>query len=180
MGANASSIPHDAEKSVGPSEKAESHLVPENLEAEQGAETSENIVWGYLTPLEEDGSLMADVRQTFMLTSDAPTRFVGRNDHQSDVVIPEPAWNVSRFHARLAWNGLRGRNAVVKLTDYSRNGTWLGWERIDLGIGYPLRDGDIITFGTAPEGGVNRYKFTFLAAKGTPIPCDPQYLDIPC
>ncbi|KAH8818741.1 SMAD/FHA domain-containing protein [Flagelloscypha sp. PMI_526] len=118
--------------------------------------------WGSLQPMvseeEEAGGTLG-----FDFQCSQPEQFVGRSSQQSTVVLNEPAEHISRFHAKIAWNGLRGAKGRVRITDYSRTGTWVFHKRVKQGMGYRLNDGDIITFGTHPDSGRHMYIFYFLA-----------------
>lgn len=69
---------------------------------------------------------------------------IGR-DSDMDLVLAEPGLGVSRAHASLRW-----ASAGWLLRDLgSRNGTWLGSERLPPGVDVPVAGGATITFGRA-------------------------------
>ena len=69
---------------------------------------------------------------------DGAALLLGRND-DNDVVLDSP--RVSRYHARIAWNG-----AVYSIEDVgSRNGTWLNGVRVEGSTA--LRHSDLIQIG---------------------------------
>ncbi len=65
----------------------------------------------------------------------------GRLPDQVDSCVDLAA--VSRIHAAIEWNGV-----AWLLRDLSRNGTWLGEEKLQTGESYPLKLGQEIRFGS--------------------------------
>ncbi|KAH9949119.1 kinase-like domain-containing protein [Amylocystis lapponica] len=130
----------------------------------QGEPVSETHLWGSLMPCNPtlrrvDFAKMKNVYK------------VGRNQ-ANDIIFP--GMKISNMHCVISWDGVESKDAAIRVTDTSSNGTYINGDRMDKHSWRILHDGNEIAFGSAtvqePENAIQDYRFVFrLLAAGPPV-----------
>ncbi|CAK5265849.1 unnamed protein product [Mycena citricolor] len=110
--------------------------------------TADAVHWGEIEPVTSHEALP---RVSFPKAQKVIT--IGRGGHNS---VPLLSLKISWNHANILWNGADGEGAEFTVYDLSTNGTYIGTEKIGKGQSRSLRNGEQISFSTAPTGGGER------------------------
>lgn len=101
------------------------------------------------------------------------TYLVGRNEEQrpggNDIILPGK--KISNYHCKIQWDGREERQAAVRVTDTSSNGTFINGIRIGKGRSMLVYEGNEIAFGTSQQqdNPAEDYRFVYRhMAAGTP------------
>ncbi|KAH8830569.1 kinase-like domain-containing protein [Flagelloscypha sp. PMI_526] len=135
--------------------------------------------WGCLIPISDYTSISASSvpRETIYFKLERPTETVGRSVDNCSIPLTHHANDISRLHARIHWDGVRGRSSlctIIHLSDAST--TFLNRAPLNKGQVYCLAHGDMVAFGgSSQERAYHRFSFAFLAKDNQSAPFEIDY-----
>ncbi|KAI0075665.1 Pkinase-domain-containing protein [Panus rudis PR-1116 ss-1] len=96
---------------------------------------------------------------------------VGRNADPNvgnDIILS--GMKISNQHCEITWDGVEHKDAVVRVSDFSSNGTYINNEKIGKGRHHILKNGNEIAFGssTPQQNSQEDYRFVYRHLAGGP------------